>query len=235
MAGSVYATVTLENKSGAPRDRIVNGFAFICPSGPTSTEYNAIATGLEAFYNSAPTGGTFAIGKYMGGQLSRSIKPVVRCYDITGKEAGGPLNPMGSPAQVQDFLGTLTVPISSNNLPAEVAIAITLQAAYGTDVEFGGGTRPRARDRGRVYIGPLTNGVFATDGTTGQVTVDPVVQDNFARAAKDLGLMAGGPVLAVWSRANASLKNVSNVWVDNDFDVQRRRSARATSRLVLAS
>lgn len=226
--GTVHTTVTLESRSGAARDRVVNGFTFGTPAAPTDFDLLNIEAELLNFYNATPAGGFNAVGKYISGVMSRAIPPVIRHYDVSAHLNG---NAAGSPIKVVDMGDNLTTPAASNNAPAECAIALSYAADFGGDVEFGGGLRPRARDRGRVYIGPLTLGAFATNGTTGRCFVDPVVQGDLAFAG--LALINSTTVnWHVWSRAAATTKLVTRCWVDDEPDTQRRRGGVTTNRLV---
>lgn len=226
--GNLHTTITFENKSGAPRDRVVNSFAFVTPAAPTDFDMLNIEAALLAFYNTAGTGGTNAIGKYLSGALSRSIKPVVRHYDVTAHLAG---TAAGSPVRVSDLADFLTTPIATNNLPNEVSVSLSFASDYGSDVEFAPGSRPRSRDRGRVYLGPLTLGAVATNGTTGRCFVEAGFQADIVAAASDL-LTDADTQWSVWTRRGAAFKQVTRLWVDDEFDTQRRRGGVTTNRLV---
>ena len=120
---------------------------------------------------------------------------------------------------------------SDLNLPSEMAVCLTYHTAYLTDPEFGpGGTRPRARDRGRLYLGPLRDAIrlLATDN---EPILDPDWNQAFGAAAARL-VADVDTTWVQWSRRNVSTNVVSAGWVDNAFDVQRRRGPDATARLA---
>jgi hypothetical protein len=108
-------------------------------------------------------------------------------------------------------------------LPTEVACCLSFEGVQASG-------QIQARRRGRVFIGPLATSVMGADGrpTTSSIT-------NLGAAAKDLfdaGLLAGDWRWSVFSRANNSGIPVDAGWVDNEFDTQRRRGRKATSRVV---
>lgn len=226
--GNVHTTITFESKSGLPEDRVVNSWSFITPLAPVDFDLLNIESALQAFYNTIPTPAASAVCSWMSNSLSRTVKPTYRHYDVSGALTGAPA---GSPVRTALAATTLGATGSTTGLPAEVAAVLSFQAQYGTDVEFGPGTRPRARDRGRVYIGPLTSGVLNSDGTTARVSLISTAQTAIAEAGRHL-IEDTGTEWAVWSRAAGVMKPVSSVWVDDAFDTQRRRGQAPLSRLV---
>jgi hypothetical protein len=129
-----------------------------------------------------------------------------------------------------------------------VAVTLGYRSAYGTDPEHGataslpssdqaidegapashtGVTRPKARDRGRIYFGPVTSGaVTVTSGTPGG-TVDSAFKVNLIAAFKDLAAAVSAATpsssLVVWSRRAAGVKPVAFLYVDEGSTYQRRR------------
>lgn len=92
---------------------------------------------------------------------------------------------------------------------------------------------PQARRRGRVFLGGFAGVVAAGDDNQFPV-VDPIIVTGIADAASTLagGLTTDGWVWVVYSRVNLSGAPVTNGWVDNALDTQRRREVGATSRVV---
>jgi hypothetical protein len=144
----------------------------------------------------------------------------------------------GSP--VQTALWTLgpTASASPGNLalPREVALCGSFHGDLSGVAEEGAGdTRPRARRRGRIYVGPLN--VAATDSTNGSANGGALPSGFFigrlaaafaeftAAAIEDEG---GRWVVA--SRADNAVYPVTAGWVDNEFDTQRRRGLDPSAR-----
>src|SRR4029450_7632341 len=222
---AVLCEVVLPAVSGKPEDDCVNTFSFQTPSTPpTSTELAAITGAVRDFYNTIPSGNN-AIAGWINSSISR-VTDAVRCrfFNLDGHLDG---SPHGSPISVRTFtLGAMVA--GGVGAPREVACALTIRAAYGTAPEFGPddpitgeGTRPRARLRGRVYIGPLINSTWDLEATSTRVKFTNVCCTS---------LVAGGVLLrdagmgwSVWSRARADLEPVATILVDDGIDTQRRR------------
>lgn len=225
---SVLAQVVLPHVSGLPENNVVNTFAFNTPSvGIVDTELGLIGTDIIGFYNT-PGGGS-AVGSYLGEQISRSLSARIQFYDLTGHLDG---TPHGSPVFETDF--GLIASGAGQELPSELAVCLSFNALYGTDPEFGplvGGarSRPRARDRGRIYLGPLHFGLGVFDATQGEVRVSTTARTDIKNSAVTLRDSANS-AWGVWSRANGVIEPVSAVWVDDAFDVQRRRGVKASAR-----
>lgn len=222
MTAPVLAVVKLAMKSGIPSDVVQNTFAF--EYDLTGIGASALNTALVAFYNANHVG-PGALNSYLSEALSTSSNAnTISYYDLTGHLSG---TPHGSPVAVTQW--TLGATGTGTPGPNEVCMCLTAQADYGTDVEFGPGTRPRARDRSRVYIGPLEiTLVTAEDTTTHAITVGTSPQQSLA--ASGAALLAANVGWSVWSRRDAALKPVVSGWVDNAFDIQRRRGIKASAR-----
>lgn len=109
-------------------------------------------------------------------------------------------------------------------LPSELAICLSFQGSRISGTS-------QARRRGRVYLGPLMN---VQNTTTSTVILNSTV-DQIRDAAATL--LAASDADADWrwcvySTVNDALVTVSNGWVDNAFDIQRRRGITATQRLT---
>lgn len=226
--GVDHVTVTFEHKSLMPRDRVVNTFCFLTAGDFVDPlEFSDIEEAIRAFYNDVHAPAGRSIASYISPSMSRTANPIIRHYDVTN-DLGG--TPAGSPVS-EINMPNLGMNVSAGALPAEVSVCLSFNAAYGVDVEFAPGARPRARDRGRLYIGPL--GLDAVDTSAAP-----------PRAIPSAGLLdavlQGGAFLRsnanvdwrVWSRRAASTKTVVSVSVDDAFDTQRRRGERPTAKLT---
>lgn len=214
---AVLADVVLHHKSGLPRDSVVNTFTFATVNPLDDAESGAIRDDLAAFYNTIPSGHN-AIAGFIGSQISRTVAVDVKCYDLTGHLDG---SAHGSPDFIQTFMLGPRV-AGATDLPSELCSALSFRAAYVDDPEFSPTGRPRARDRGRVYIGPLTASTFTQDDTTGRVSLTQSFRETMTIAGAALR-DAPGRAWSVWSRRNAVIEPVVAVWCDDAFDVQRRR------------
>lgn len=229
MAKIVAVTVELHHNSGLVKDSSVNNFCF--SNNDVDVDEAALVamqTALTDFYNGVDSGSSRSIAMFLSPAISRTIAPTMRTYNLDGHLGG---TPHGSPIDTRS-LALLSAPTSGQlALPSEVAVAVTLRANYGSDAEFSPNARPRARDRGRVFIGPLNAGLITADSTTGAAHLAGTTMGTFGHAGARL-MNASGPDLCVWSRRNAAVKPVTSVQVDDAFDTQRRRGEKPTSRLT---
>lgn len=236
---ALKVTIELPPSSSILKDAMVNDFYFLTAAAVTTTDTDDIALFLQGFYNTVNAPGTVAISQLLGHQVSRTIEPTLRYYDVTAHLNG---SPAGSPFLTRPLGAVITAnPANPIGLPAEVALCLTYKSAYGTDGEFGPidpatgkKSRPRARDRGRLYIGPLNVDAMSTSGSLG---------DMRPSAAATNALVGAGAVLmgevtpswAVWSRRGATMEPVTGGWSDNAFDTQRRRGSAPTGRTIFGS
>jgi hypothetical protein len=225
--GIGHVTVTFDHVSGLARDSVVNTFTFEVPgdfwSAPDHT--NALIA-LDTFYNAINGSATQKIATYLSPALSRSTGATVRSYDVTN-DLGG--TPVGSPLAVGN-LSPLGAPLSANALPSEVACCLSFRQTYDVDVEFAPGARPRARDRGRVFIGPLVQGAVAM-ATPARARPADALQEALVESGRIL--MQNTDVnWVVWSRKLARVRPVLQVWADDAFDTVRRRGERPTAKTI---
>lgn len=228
--GIALAVVRLASTSGVPEDDSINDFVFEVAGTIDSADADAIGTALAAFYNTVHVvpNQDRAIAEFISTSVSRAANASeVLIYDITADLAG---TPHGSPLFLRSFtLGPeATVPGNPIPLPNEVSVVMSYNADLTDIPEVVGNTRPRARRRGKVYLGPLNSYVIEEDGS-GNAIVSPNVRDVVAAAGTILkGAVGDG--WRVWSRADATVRNVVAGHVDDAFDTQRRRGRVATAR-----
>lgn len=234
----VHAVVTLASTSGVAADNCLNTFAFMKGTPLAGGDAAAIVAALIAFYNDVQV--TNAPAKYISNAISRAANAcMVQLFDVSGHLNG---TPAGSAFLTQAF--TLGAAFGVDDLPNEVAIAISMHADYTGIAEIGaaaaiptpeaaidmgapathpGNIRPKSRYRGRIYFGPLNEGV---DGVTtgGYCHVGATVSADLRGAIRDLANdVLAVAQLQVWSRRDAIMRPVVGGWVDDDYDVQERR------------
>lgn len=212
------ADVTLPYVTGLPRDVAINTFHFAWTGTGDPTELTPV---LANFYNVAQGGATNDIAHHIGVVVSRESNACsVKVYDA--EEEGPPL-------YIDEF--TLGAPVgSASPLPLEVAACLS----YRSNVSG----LTAARQRGRIYIGPLsTNGIVTSADSL------PIMTEAFCESLVGAGeylaynstLLAEGLVWSVYSRVGGNVSPIVGGWVDNEFDTQRRRQAEATQRYTWAA
>lgn len=225
MTVPVLAQTILLAGSGNPADAVVNDFVFDMATF-TSTDADDIAAAIESFYTTVQVipGTDHAVQDWLTQTLSSTADAhSIKLYDLTGHLDG---SPHGSPSFIRQF--TLTP--GGTGFPSECAVALSYHADLAGVLEVVGATRPRARRRGRVFLGPI----IEAGGTyiDSQLYVTESLRDTVAAAATLL-MGALGNAWSVWSRQDAVLRQVEGGWVDNAFDVQRRRGPRFTTRTLI--
>jgi hypothetical protein len=199
-----HITVNFPHHSGLARDQVVNTWTFAAEADLDAGMLTTLESALTDFYNGNTVAGTgLSVANFIGPTMSRTIAPTFKHYDLDGHLNG---TAVGSPVRVQP-MALLGAGNGGTGLPAEVSCCLSSHADFGTDAEFGPGglSRPRARDRGRVYT----------------------LIDAGRRLFSFPSLPASW---VVWSRKAAAVKNVVAISVDDAFDTQRRRGERPNVR-----
>jgi hypothetical protein len=213
LTGGIRVLSVLQGISGLPEDRYVNTWAFSSDVASTQAAQEAAAAKVETFFGVA-AGVNPAVKSSLAAQSIDESACEFRVYWMG--EA-----PPRTPLIIPWTIGTLG---TAQALPSEVAVCCSFYAESN-----------RPRNRGRVFIGPLTTGTLG--GTAAQA---PIVigafQGALRDAASDMMLDEIGPrwcVLGVNAAGtDRELKVVTAGWVDNAFDTQRRRGEDATSRTI---
>ena len=200
---SVRAMVILPMDSAIPRDVAINNWH--ATMGDIGTGCTAMALALGAFYQGIRT------------LLSAHIDHAnirAKFYNWDEPEPRAPVS--------ESLLG-VTGPLGSGTVPHELAVCLSFQG----DRQAG---RVQSRRRGRVYIGPLQSAIATFDGL-----VDVTLRDTLNTAAGTF--LTASAESSAWTWVVHSTRNaaspdtpVTNGWVDNAFDIQRRRGTDATSR-----
>lgn len=205
--------VTFNREDGVPADATTNTFHFNTGGVLLPTDAAEVRGRVLAFYNTATTGMIQSIGKYLSREI---VGAEVGCkvYDLNDPEPRVP---------VLDSPFVVTEGSSGDNMVSEVAVCLS----YGTAVVAGD---VRARHRGRLFIGPLN--VQAQEFMAGEPTVSADLRGDLGKAAQ--ALIAQDTALLKWSvysRADGTAHApITHGWVDNAFDIQRRRGVKATIR-----
>jgi hypothetical protein len=141
--------------------------------------------------------------KYASPKTTHSI---CKIYDLEGSK---PVLPM---ATVERHIGGLTTSVT----PRELSLCLSFKGSPGSP-----------RHRGRLYI-PCT-----------WLTIDPgirpttITQQDTLDLAQHLYDVGGANVdWIVWSRVGRFATGVTEAWVDDEWDIQRRRGLRPTTRLT---
>lgn len=225
-----YSARATLNCVGPQSGTISNEFHFLWvgTGTPATADWNQLATDTAGFYVTTITATSHSVGSY----LSPSINRVSNTHEVSiyALDMADPHHYYGSPVTVGSF--SMPVASSSLGLPQEIALVGSYRADYGTDPEHGGATRPRADDRGRVYVGPLCDAANTGVTIAGmKLSVpDPIFINTLSGALSLLATTAFAHhwQMCVWSRKRSQFKEAISKAVNNDWDVQRRRGLATT-------
>lgn len=202
----IRCTVTFAIDSGIPEDRPVNTWAFTAVDKSTPVS-DEITDDLIAFYNAVS-------GAFSG--IYAQNGHVIKFYDLADPQPRAPY---------YERTFNLTSNPTQSPLPSELAICVSFQGnrVSGQD---------QKRRRGRVYLGPLATG----QNDNGRPLGTTLTAIN--AAADDLLTASNGSANYAWcvySRTDDAMVVVTNGWVDDAFDVQRRRGLAPTTRRTFAT
>lgn len=205
----------LTRATGLPADATVNVWHFLVTGAISDAIVTEVNTALTAFYGAL-------LGLYPN---TIFLSPrTVKYYDLSHPEPRAPVSTRGQ----------AWAPTGSIALPEECSVCLSFSA----DVASG---QNRARQRGRVYLGPLSSNCAAV--VSSRVVVASSVQTQIASAAQTLlnsSLAATTWKWAIYSPTSAAAGGseeswvvpVAHGWVDDAFDTQRRRGTAPRSRVT---
>lgn len=166
---------------------------------------------LRTFYNSIYDT-TYPMANYMVPLIAE-----FRWYDLAAPPPRAPLV----------FDAGLTLSTAVSNVPTEVAMVLSFQAPQVSG-------SPQARRRGRIYLGALTSAWISNGSTSSFPNFNGGARANVTTAASTFAnaCTAGGVRWSVWSPTDQASALVTNGWVDDSPDTQRRRSVDPSLRLT---
>ena len=206
------------------RDEAINDFWFY-GSGTPEDQASYWEPKLEAFYNDVPSSGATALYAYMSKVLDGPHAEIIAYEVNVATGLSGP--PLGTVAW------TLTDRAEAD-LPLEVALVASVRSTLAPAT--GGALLPLQRRTGRIYLGPLNQNAVGSDTTSGYPLPSTQFRTDLSRACYDLS--TGDMDQSDWviySRAARACSAITNGWVDNAWDTQRRRGTDPTSRTSWAT
>ena len=209
----VRAIVSLERTTLLPKDRCVNTFHFTTAlPAVSSTEKIDILDAVTEFYNLPVPNGNQP-STFLSDTLKSGLFHTAKLYNLDDPEPRPP---------IAERLFSLAFP-ATQSLPGEVALVLSMKGE-----PVAGGTP--ARRRGRLYMGPLGGNAVTLD-SEGDARPATNCMSTFLQAGQRLRDDASTNWV-IYSRRGFNTVVITDLWIDNAFDTQRRRGASATSRLV---
>jgi len=199
---TTLAQVTLISASTDTADNNTNGF-YVSDSGITEAEMDSWTVALKTFYDTC----------YSGGALRFAVanNHIVKFYDVGGAPPNYPIY------ETTFNLATATAAI---DMPMEVALAVSYKNNTNNTVL-------RARRRGRIYISGWTEAANTSGRPTSTAT--NALAQGYKDYCDDVNVI-GTLSAVIYSRVQDITNNVEEVWCDNEWDTQRRRGGKATTR-----
>lgn len=210
---NLIAQAIIPYTSGLPTDVITNTWSFrdFSANNDLATAADVLNPFLQDFYDHHYSGRPAYIGP---ANLWK-----VRWYN---RDAPPPRVPY------ELDLRTTASGIIATKVPSEVSAVLSFQG-----VKLSGA--PQARRRGRIYLGALVDTWLENASATAPPMIAAAVAGDIAATADTLRNAvegAGDYMWTVWSQTNNSYVQVTDGWVDNSPDTQRRRGVDPTSRFL---
>ncbi len=211
------ALVTLPYLSGKPEDISVNVLHFNSASTGEAAA-DVIRDHVAQLFNVTPplgfSGNALApIASFLSNALSRVANAcTVKVYDLA--------TPLPRIPIVRTWTLGPATSTTAKELPAEVALCASIFA--GQNVK---------RRRGRIYFGPFTESALEDDSQFQRSRPAVILRDSvFSAVRRMMNLPANTQNLAVHSKADNQTRVVTGGWVDDAWDIQRRRGQDAALR-----
>ncbi len=249
----VKAVVHLVHVSGLPLDTDQNTFVFRSATLNAAAIQAAAAPDLVDFYNAAVAPQVDPLATYISSVVDRGTSQCfIQWTDITAHLDG---SAAGLPFGISQF--TLGAPLNATVLPDQDCCVLSLFGAgraaapvlgplvstiptderaqdEGAPATHSGHTRPKQSHTGRIYLGPLIASASQLLGSDSRVSNGLVTDLAFAASELKADAASGSYDWVVWSRKLASVDTIVGGFVDNAWDIQRKRKVKPTSRVVWA-
>lgn len=202
--------------SGLPEDRFINTFHFHSPVPDVPALAAEECRQRVIDFYSANSGTLGIFGRYLSNYISRTYQVV--SYSL--------LLPPGERIPTAET-ATLPAPLVDEGLPEELAVCLTIRG----DLPW------TARRRGRIYLGPFVNSPSVMDpaSTNAPARVESGVANNITSCILEkASLLSISTAATPWCiRSTVPVENfvqVTSGYVDDAFDIQRRRGPDPTLR-----
>lgn len=191
-----------------PEADVVNTFWFNLTDEAIPGVYDDIVDQMRIFYQDI---------RSVMSEFAAYSELRIKLYDMTDPEPRAPVVD-------QLVVPTLGPSASTGMLPPEVALCVSFAAEPQSGV-------PQARRRGRVYIGPLKASANSAGRPNTGIATTLATSAGTLLAASD---SSADWSWVVYSRTNDSFATVASGWVDNEFDIQRRRHMSVSDRATFS-
>lgn len=213
----ISAQVTIKSSTDQVEDHAVNTFHF--QNNTVLGDVDNIADMLVDFYNVAPGGQANGIAQFMSPGLTAQFSEI-KLYNLDDAKPRAPI-------YTREF--ELLTTGTASAIPQQCAIVATYETAPVSG-------QNQRRYRNRIYLPFWKNTTVSAQGM-----VSSTVRDVIAAAMAEMKQASDASISNTWmvfspTRATAGgtpedgLAPVDQGWVDDSFDIQRRRKVDPTSR-----
>lgn len=200
--GAIRAQVVLHTTDAVPENYLTNSWCFM--GADPFADVAALETALTNFYSTW--------FNYAGAGIAGGAIHDIKWYDLPGVTPNYPLR-----ETVVNFGAAPT----GAALPAEVSLVLSFQGARTPGF-------PQARRRGRIYLGTVQQTYNSGGRPTASILTGMAAAATTLKTAVDA--LASDTEWAVWSVADQAPVDITNGWLDNAWDTQRRRGVVRTAR-----
>lgn len=195
------AQVTIKTTDALPANFLTNTLYF--DQGTSVATFDAIRDQIVLHYSS--------LASQFYPSTVAQVGHEIKFYDVLQAPPSYP---------IVSYVFNMAATPSGDPLPSEVALVASFQGPKISGIK-------QARRRGRNYIGPLK----ASLNTLGRPSATALT--NLAAAYDLFGTQVNAITdvdWVVWSGVSLTATPITDGWVDNAFDTQRRRGVQTTSR-----
>lgn len=226
------ATVSLADLTGIDENRFVNVWHFDTTGTDEIAASTAVITFLPVFYQNT------ALAALFSPTLSRvALVHRITTAVVTPGGAGPADDTVSRPIDDTTFTISTAPPAGGFALPHEVACCLSFAGNLSGIPEEGvGDTRPAARRRGRVYIGPFNhttmNGPGGAFGARPSDELRNAMIEAYLPVVASLKTVSPPVVHGIYSRALGTITPVKTVSVDDAWDTIRSRGMGPSNRIT---
>jgi hypothetical protein len=207
MAEAYKAMITISAANGLIEDAVVNTWGLGMEVADEVVGFSQFKTAIQNFYGAIIT--SLATTHVWN-------TPTIKLYRLSDPKPRTPA--------ISDVLAVPGTKAGTTS-PAELALCVSFQGGAASGLN-------QRRRRGRIYLGPFAGS--ATDGLTGRpsssfITSVRTAAGNLLTASKGTGLW-NWSVISTVAGPPYSPVEVLNGWVDDAWDIQRRRGIRPATR-----
>lgn len=186
---------------------------------PTLADLDHILGVIKGFYHTPDGSHGFTVERFLGPRVTTDVNAQAAIMYLLPDAPGH----TGPPVRELDWTRDS---IPNVPLPEQLAVAVSYHADLTGIPEHAGTARPASRRKGRFFVGPLSTQSLGAGEVDGHVTVNGQFIDTLkGRASVVVSSLLGTTwSWVVFSKSTWTAQVVEGGWVDDRFDIIRRRA-----------